>query len=180
MIGMKDVQKYVASCAITASALRNQGAPGLVRTARDYCAEIDLDALGKIDTSEYLRWLENRTQSLMKVKEFDVKNPWGPARKAINIFMVVASLNRILWEAYKLEQFENALEVPLDGGVGGELCRYAKQRKLLRDGERLRWETIKMLSPDKSARLQEIAQEMAKERGIPRGQLDILLWRPLD
>src|SRR5438445_6096398 len=92
-----DMQRYTANVGITASALRNLGPGRFVQTAREFLGSLDLSSLATLDSSEYPKWLEVQTQSLM------LKFPrpfWGPARKAINIFMTMASLNRFLYEAY--------------------------------------------------------------------------------
>ena len=168
-----DLRRYVANVAITASALRKQGAAGFVSTAREFLANLDLKTLASVGPSEYPDWLETQTQAL--AAKFPI-NRWGPARKAINIFMVMASLNRFLCGEYALERFDDVLEVPLDGIVAGKLRTYAREHKLFSEKGFPEWESIKALDAVNSAKYQTIAQHIARELGIPRGRLDVALW----
>src|SRR5438477_593060 len=104
---LRDMRRYVADVAITASALRKQGAAGFVLAAREFLANLDLGTLAGLEPSEYPDWLETQTQAL--AAKFPIDR-WGPARKAINVFMVMASLNRFLCKEYALERFEDVLE----------------------------------------------------------------------
>jgi hypothetical protein len=92
--------------------------------------------------------------------------------------MVMASLNRFLYNEYALERFQGILEVPLDGIVAGKLRRYARDHMLFSKQEFPKWESIKALDAVNSGKYQSIAQEMARELGIPRGRLDVVLWEP--
>jgi hypothetical protein len=167
------MQRYIADVAITPSALRGLGAKGFVEAAQHFLAGIDLKPLGAIDPAMYPGWLDCETQELTKA--FPVQGLWGPARKCINIFMVMAALNRFLCSAYMLDGLEDALEVPLDNRVAGKVLKWAKKTDSSR-GELPKWTRIKTLDPENSGRLQKLAAEMARERGIPRGRLDIALW----
>ena len=90
----------------------------------------------------------------------------------------MASLNRFLCDEYELERFQEVLEVPLDGGVGRQLCKFARERKLFSGRNGLKWTTIQGLREADEDRLQQIAAMMArKQYGIPRGRLDVELWR---
>src|ERR1700733_11061507 len=155
------MQEYVANVGITASALRNLGAPSFVKTPRQFCANIDLTALIRLDPSAYPAWLNGQTNALME--SFPKKDLWGPARKSINIFMGMASLNRLLCDAYGLEGFQNVLEVPLDGEVGRQLCKFERDRNPLGNRECPKWTTIKALRPVDGEKFQRIAEVMAKE-----------------
>jgi hypothetical protein len=173
---LKKMQTYIANVGITASALRNLGAPRFVETARKFCANLDLNPLERLDPTAYPGWLDSQTKALMQ--SFPKKGLWGPARKSINIFMGMASLNRFLCDAYRLERFQDVLEVPLDGEVGRQLCKFGQNRNLFGDGECPKWTTIKALRSTDGEKYQKIAEAMAKELGIPRGRLDVELWRP--
>ncbi len=171
------MQRYVANISITASALRNLGGGGFVRVAREFLGNLDLKGLASLDPSAYPEWLENTTKALMA--KFPIKDRWGPARKSINIFMVMASLNRFLSDAYRLERLQDVLEVPLDSVVVGKLRKFGRNQKLFGKKEfPKRWESIKALDPMNSEKYQKIAQAKAEERGIPRGRLDVVLWEP--
>ena len=170
---LRKMQRYVAEVAITPSALRNLGAKDLVRKAQNFLAAIDLRALRTIDPSGYSGWLSHQTEDLMMA--FGIGDLWGPARKSVNIFMVMASLNRFLCAAYALDRLEDAFEVPLDNYVARTVLARAKKKGLSHD-ELPRWSTIKQLDPKTSEKLQEFAAAMAKKWEIPRGRLDVVIW----
>src|SRR5207244_8751309 len=79
------------------------------------------------------KWLEDQTQALMA--SFPIAERWGPARKSINIFMVMASLNQFLCDEYKLHRFGYVLEVPLDNTVTKKLRAWGKERNRVRRGQ---------------------------------------------
>jgi hypothetical protein len=171
------MQRYVANVAITASVFRNKNLKGggFVAAARKYLADVDLKPLANLDPSEYPKWLEDRTQELMAKLPVQL---WGPARKASNVFMVMATLNRFLCNEYALDRLQDALEVPLDNVVEGKLRRFGRSQELFAKKEFPKWKSIKALDPMNSEKYQQIAQTMAKELGIPRGRLDVALWEP--
>jgi hypothetical protein len=110
------------------------------------------------------------------VGQFPVTGLWGGARKVINIFMVMASLNVFLRPAYGLDRFENVLEVPLDNTVVKKLRKFGRTQKVFPRAEFPKWESIKKLDPTNSAKHQQIADVMSAQRGIPRGRLDVALF----
>jgi hypothetical protein len=171
--GLTEMQRYIANVGITGSALRGLGAAGFVRAAQEFLAGVALASLTTIDPSQYPDWLESETEALMEA--FPKKGLWGPARKSMNIFMVMTSLNRFMCTAYALDRLEDALEVPLDNRVARAVLAWAKRRGVSR-GEIPRWKSIKALDQESSEKFQKLAAAMATERGIPRGRLDVALW----
>lgn len=169
---LTEMQCYIAYVGITPSALRNLGAEGFVRTAQEFLTRIDLKPLRTIDSSGYPAWLECETRALME--RFPIKGLWGPARKSMNIFMVMASLNRFLCAAYALDRLEDVLEVPLDNRVATKVLEWARGKGLSQE-EVPQWTSIKKLDPENSEKFQKLAAEMAKELAIPRGRLDVTL-----
>jgi hypothetical protein len=170
-IHLTEMQRYIAEVAITPSALRNLGAKGFVRAAQEFLTHIDLKPLRTIDPSGYPAWLECETRALMERPPFN-DELWGPARKSMNIFMVMASLNRFLCAAYALDHLEGVLEVPLDNRVARKLLARAKGRSR---EEVPQWMSIKKLDRENSEKFQKLAEEMATELAIPRGRLDVAL-----
>jgi hypothetical protein len=166
------MQRYVANVGITASALRNAGDSGFVSAARAFLANLDLKPLAEMQPLDYPKWLNDQTQALME--KFPIKL-WGLARKSVNIFMVMASLNRFLCAEYGLDRFENALEVPMDNIVVKELRRFGQTRKIIEPKEFPVF-AIKTLDSTNSEKYQKVAERMAQELGIPRGRLDVRLW----
>lgn len=165
------LQRYIANVAITPSVFRNSAPKGSVKKAIDFLSTIDLKPLKNLEPSDYPEWLDNRTEELRK----RLADLWGPARKAINIFMTMALLNRFISSAYRLNRLKAAFEVPLDGRVRNKLVVWGKQQKIIRRGE-LPPFSIRALKKKDSDRYQELAQRMAAERKIPRGLLDVELW----
>jgi hypothetical protein len=169
---LREMQVYIAKVGMTPSALRNLGAKGFVKVAIQFLSGIDLTPLVGLNPSGYRQWLDNQTNALMAA--FPIKL-WGPARKAMNIFMVMASLNLFLRDAYGLGRFDDVLEVPLDNTVEGKLRTFGLAQQLLPTAFP-KWDSIKKLDAMNSAKYQQIAQAMARQRGIPRGRLDVALF----
>jgi hypothetical protein len=78
--------------------------------------------------------------------------------------------------AYALERLEFAMEVPLDNTVEGRLRKFGRQQKLFASKEFPKWNGIKSLDSMNSEKYQTLAQEMSTRLGIPRGQLDVVLF----
>lgn len=167
---LKLMQRYVANIAISGSTLRNQGAEHVAKNARAFLAELDLSVLSRIEPSEYAEQLDNWTQQLRMQLPEGTRN-WGTARKALNVFLVQAFMNRYLAEEYDLCRFGDVLETPLDSQAASKL------RKLAGRGQLRKWDSIKRLKSKDSLRYQEFASVYAKKQGIPRACIDIMLWR---
>ena len=172
---LKLVQHYVANIAIGASTLRNQGAKKVVGTARTFLASVDLMPLKSKAPSQYGIWLDDRTFELEAEFEDLLPKPnpskkWGPARKALNIFLCHAFLNRYLCETYALDRLGDVMETPLDMVAATELRKWDKKGRLKR------WKTVSGLNAGESKVYQEVATDCAKEHEIPRACLDVVLW----
>lgn len=168
---LKLIQRYVADVGITGSALRNQGAPGVVDAARRFLVDLDLSPLVGFNPPDYRAWLDSTTQDLLRALPHGAQN-WGAARKALNIFMAHAFLNRELCPAYGLLALADVLETPLNDQAAKAL------RKLAGEGKLPKWPSIRNLTPEISDQYQAFAAEEAKRRGIPRACMDTILWRP--
>jgi hypothetical protein len=169
-----EMKRYVANVAITPSTFRKLGA-GFVEAAQEFLASLNLQQLANLEPSDYPKWLEDQTRALMA--RFPIAERWGPARKSINSFMVMAALNQFLCDEYKLHRFEYVLEVPLDTTVTKKLRAWGKARNRVRRGQFPTF-SIKQLKKVDSDQYQELARAWAEERGIPRGRIDIELWEP--
>jgi len=168
-IFIRAMQCYVAKIAITGSTLRNQGAEGVVAKARDFVSKLDLGILQEMAPEDYAEQLDRWTEVLRKALPRGAQN-WGAARKAINVFMVQAFLNKHLVREYGLRRFGQVLETPLDALATQELRRLAGR------GQLPRWDSIKSLTPACSQCYQDSALGLATEQGIPRACLDMMLW----
>lgn len=167
---LEKMQRYVANIAITNSALRNQGAPGMVDAARKFVSGLDLRQFQSLDMDDYTERLDALTRDLASSFPEGAQN-WGSARKAINIFMVQSTMNRFLAGPCGLANLDELLEVPLDGNVSWAL------RKSAGRGVLPRWTSIVKLTPEDNGAYQAFAMQLAGEYGIRRFQLDALFWR---
>ena len=168
---LKLMQVRTAQVAIGHSTLRNQGAPEVIATARNYLSRIDLGKLAAARSEkEYLRLLDARTKTLADRFPGEAKGNWGAARKALNIFMRDCLYNAYLREHYDLGKMESWLEVPLDRDVGTSLYQALP-------GRVPRWKTIKRLTPDISRQFQDAAAFFASEEQVCKVHLDLKFWR---
>jgi len=121
----------------------------------------DLKKFRKPDFSSQLdRWTEQVSK--------DAGAPWGPTRKAVNLFLRDVSYNIWLRDSCGIATHEAALEVPLDGLVMEEL------RKLTT--ERLPRSSVKALTSEQSGLYQAVAAKVAAKKGIHRVHLDLDWW----
>ncbi len=166
------IQRYVANWAIVPSTLRSQGA-GVSGAAKKFLIEkLDISGIADKGVSGYRKWLDDKTNGLKATFPHECRNNWGAARKAINLFMVGAYFNKVLSKEYNLENFSNALEVPLDGKVADNLIIFAAEGL----NRKLKFPGIKNLQMDVSNQFQGVASEYARQKNIPRAELDIILW----
>jgi hypothetical protein len=169
------VQRYVANVGISGSSLRNQGAKGVVEAARRFLAGLDLNRLREMEPAKYSDWLEKVTCELRDSLPKAARS-WGAARKAVNIFMCHAFLNRELSATYDLIRFGEVMETPLDGGAAEEL-RKEELRQRAGEGSLPPWPGVGDLESDVSRKYQDFASVFAKQKGVPRACLDLVLWR---
>jgi hypothetical protein len=166
---LKQLRRFTASAMISYSALRNQGASGVVQRARAFCTEVSLEDLRQLNGPEYASWLDLRTQELQRCFPRGARK-WGPARKALNIFMRSISYTTPLAVEYELERILPHLEVPLDRDVG---TRLRKER----EGATLpAWESIISLTEARSQDFQDVAYRVARRMGVHRADLDVFYW----
>jgi hypothetical protein len=167
---LKSVQCYVANIAIGASTLRNQGAKKVIEVARQFLAGMDLNCLKGMKLADYPHWLDDATHTLQKRFPRGARTKWGAARKAINVFMCHAFMNRELSTEYGLIRLGEVMETPLDKLAAKKLCEWAGRRELPP------WRGVGCLTPEVSRAYQEFALTKAREKAVPRACLDVLLW----
>ncbi len=161
----------LAEVAIGPSALRNQGAPGVIAAARRFLKGLDLGSFVVDDESSFLAKLDAATYGLQKRLPEKAQH-WGGARKALNLFLRDALYCSDLADYFKLKLIRNWLEIPLDSYTVRGLRRY---RQL--EHELPRWTGIKRLTPGASEKYQRAASEMANEKKVARVDLDVIFWR---
>jgi hypothetical protein len=96
---------------------------------------------------------------------------WGVARKTVNLFLRDCTYDHHLRAYYGLAVIEPWLEVPLDSYVANTLGKHKRYELPSR------WPGVKYLTPEESARYQDVAQRLADHKGIYRVDLDLYWWR---
>lgn len=167
---LRILRNRIAEAAVGPSALRNQGASGVIRAAREYFKGLDLRAFSVSKEGDFARKLDAATVHLRKRFPRGARS-WGAARKAMNLFLRDALYNTILSQHYYLEKIEPWLEIPLDQYVAKGL------HKDYRGDNLPRWPGIKNLTPGISMAFQQAAKLVAQEEGIARVHLDLFYWR---
>ena len=164
------LQTRTAEAAIGASALRNQGAKGVVKAAREALAKMKLKNFIQFGGGRFLSTLDHTTESVKNAFPAGAKN-WGAARKAINLFLRDSVYNLDLSESHGLKKIRRWLEVPLDGDVGNALRSEPEGKTLPR------WPGLKKLTPEVSGKYQAVATKVAKRKRVARVDLDVYYWR---
>ena len=167
---IRAVQKRLAG-AIGPSTLRNQGAPGATKAARDFLAPLHLSELKELDTQAYSETLDCWTNQLIEELPPGAQR-WGTARKALNVFMLEVFFNRFTAREYNMDRLKDVLETPLDCKAMKSLRAFAHQQGL----EVPRAVAMRNLDPEKSEQYQKIASQMASDKGLNRSTLDLELW----
>lgn len=174
---IKLIHRRIAQTSIGPSAIRNQGASGLISISRHYFENsIDLKEFRRnLTKSTYTLYLDYLTDDLTKKFPRSGRS-WGAARKGINLFFrdvvynsYLADLLKIPVEFHSNLNIIKNLEVPLDKDVATRLNLEYKELP--------RWISIKNLDKRKSQLFQAKALEYANTRGIARIHLDLEFWR---
>jgi len=176
---LKQIHRRLAISSVGGSAIRNQGAAGLVDIAREYFENtISLEKffVSLKDEESFKRFLNLHTNQLVDKFPKGGKS-WGAARKGLNLFFRDLVYNKFIAKKYglsrNLEQFNDEikyLELPLDSYVAKEL--YKSSNKHLP-----KWTSIRELTKAVSDQYQAQALIEAKELKIARIHLDLLYWR---
>ena len=172
-ITSKDYVLRIAKTSIGSSTLRGHPQK-TISTVRNFLKDIDLMDFQSSGELDFNKVLDKHTMQLCKlIQELDKKSSyWGSARKALNLFLGDVAYHAILRKDFSFDLVEKYLEVPLDSQVANRLFFVAQERNI----KLPRWETIKGLTPENSAKYQSFASLYAKELRCTRIQLDVLLW----
>ncbi|SIS46978.1 hypothetical protein SAMN05421789_101411 [Kaistella chaponensis] len=172
------IHKRISIISVGASALRNQGASGIIKIARDYLYQIDINEfVNALETeSSYKLFLNVHTKRLISNFPENGKS-WGAARKGLNLFFREIVYNKFFSDQYNfpkdLLEFNkkfNFLEVPLDRDVA--LGIYNETDMILP-----KWKSIKTLTQDISDLYQGAAHKIAKKEKTAKVNLDLKYWR---
>lgn len=166
---LKLLQRRIAESCIGPSSLRNQGAPGVLRTARDYLAELRPRSFDGMSEKEYRSFLQRHTVRLSNKFPGAAKGNWGAARKALNLFFRDMLYNSYFIKEWKLHSIARFMEVPLDKDVALSL---RTQNPSLPQ-----WPGIKNLTLPISNRYQSVAQDVACDKATYVVHLDLEYWR---
>lgn len=174
---LKLIQRRLSEISIGSSALRNQGAKGIIRLTRDFCYnQIKLDDFKEqILDKTFSKYIDKLTTQLVNEYPIEGKS-WGAARKGLNLFFRELVYNHYVHKYLNLPSnrteeinFLNQLEVPLDNFV-------AKGLKNEFD-ELPKWNSIKNLTPVDSRVYQKRALDLASKMGFARIDVDLEFWR---
>lgn len=173
-----NVRKRTAVVCVGPSALRKQGAAGIVDKSREYFKnEITLADFFSVlsDQKRFEEYLDQHTLDLVATYA-EGGQSWGAARKALNLFFRDVVYNRYLSDFYGLPTDFVAqnialrnLEVPLDKDVGTNLNEVDTSLPM--------WKSIKQLDRPTSYLYQAAALVYADTFRIARVHLDLRFWR---
>jgi len=174
---IKQIHKRIAEISVGSSAIRNQGASGLIDISRKFFyKKINLiEFRKKLISKKYTNYLNRLTKLL--VKKFPKKGKsWGAARKGLNLFFREVAYNHYLADYLKIttdytqnQKLIKNLEVPLDKDVASGL------NEIFNDLPK--WKSIISLEEPDHKRYQEKAFEYAQKKGTARVHLDLIFWR---
>ena len=173
------IHKRLSIVSVGASAMRNQGASGIVDIARDYFYQsISLDDyIEKLSSPDkFGKFLDDHTDKMLKKFPADGKS-WGAARKGLNLFFREAVYNKFISDHYKLatdlgkfNKLIRHLEVPLDFDIATGIYKD-------KNGTIPKWISIKKLTKNVSDIYQREALAIAGSKQIARVHLDLIYWR---
>jgi len=176
-IFIKKLKRRIAQISVGPSALRNQGAKGIIDICRYYFENsIELSEFRThLESGSYKSYLDSNTTVLLNKFPVDCKS-WGAARKGLNLFFREVVYNTYLANHLQIPvNFENngkllsQLEVPLDKDVAtGLRSKFPDLPK---------WKSIRSLTAEESEVFQRNAKVYARELKVPRVHLDLEFWR---
>lgn len=166
-------QRRLANIAIGFTALRGQG-KGATEITINYLKDLPLKEFSNVKSQEkFLQLLDKFTIELSNILP---NKSWGAARKALNIFLLQASYHKYVSKEYNLDKIVEYLELPLDNPNAYRLISLAEKK-----GIKLRWDSIKRLTPEQNKGFQDFTLKLAREKyNCPRAYLDIYFWRSND
>lgn len=183
---IEQIHRRIAQISIGSSAIRNQGAPGLIKICHNYLfSDISLKEFReKLPTDEYYIYLDKKTTELRSLFPKNGKS-WGAARKGLNLFFREVIYNSYLSDYLEIPcdfndnlQIIRNLEVPLDKHVAIELINiYNEIPEIIISKIPPKWVSIKALRKPQSQVFQNIARNYADRQNTARVHLDLEFWR---
>lgn len=173
------LHRRLSQISVGSSAIRKQGASGLINTLRFYFeTEISLEEFVNVLPIENLfaDFLNRHTTNVL-ARFPDTAQSWGAARKGMNLFFREIVYSKFFSHRFSLPDDFNEfnclvkyLEVPLDKEV-------AKGLKADTNEQLPNWLGIKRLTPLISEQYQHQATIIATQENIARVNLDLKYWR---
>lgn len=163
------LQKWLAYVSVSSSAVRKQGAAGVVDAARDALQHVKLKRFSTKYPRTFARQLDTETDQLMLCLPKRAQS-WGVARKVLNIFLRNALYNRYLNEHFALDASESFYEVPLDSLSAKGIKKRSPARSLPL------WLGVKKLTPPVGYVYQKRAMEIAHSQDTLRVHLDTIFF----
>ena len=164
---LEALQSKTARTTITSSSMRGPGCGAAIRVARAFTRELSLERFSSRSRIGFARELDAATGELFDAMPRGVR-AWGLARKGLNIFLRECLYTSFLRDAYRLQRSENYLELPLDSLTGTALKKI--------DASLPRWDSVRRLTPEISARFQQVARWEGKRRRLAAVHLDVFWW----
>lgn len=166
------LRKHFAVSCIGNSTLRSQVKSGGNDIARQFLMDnFPLDPLKNMNEVEFQTMLDQKTVLLSQklIKPNSKEGNWGAARKVINIYLRLCSMNKDVNNYHKLDKIEDYLEIPLDSHVVKEIDKLSKTTHSKNF-------KIITLENSESVELQKLAKTNATQKALKRYELDILFW----
>src|SRR5687767_10690224 len=139
---LRAIQARAARAAASPSATRNQG-KNVVKIAREFLGKLDLRRFGGKGAGKegFKAELDRGTEKLRRLLP---GNPWGLARKLLNIFLRDVLYTSYLSEPNGLAEAEALFEIPLDKYTVREM----KNRRPHGTAKLPRWKGVRHLKED--------------------------------
>lgn len=166
------LRKHYAIASVGSSTLMHQSDKGRNKRSQNYLLNnFPLENLYLLDEKDFLCLLDTKTDelSLQLPKPSDGTPNWGAARKVLNIYIRLCSMNKDVYPFYKLHKIESYFEVPLDNHI------VEKIDELSGSIFHKNFKIIDLTKP-KSDSIQISAAEIAAQKGVYRYELDTLFW----
>jgi hypothetical protein len=156
------LRHHIAFSSVGPTTLRKMVGKGKRKRICNCLTEIDLSVL---QHRKLAAVIDGWTQELRQ----KVHIKWGPARKAINLYLRDISYNFMARRKYRAEKFEKQLEIPLDNKIMSKIRSKTGSRRLRRS-------SVKGLTCCLSNDYQQEAQKIADKKKMLRVDLDALWW----
>ena len=169
---VEDIRKHLAIASVGSTTLMMQAGKGRVSRAQLFLIKkMPLNNISNLSASEFNKYLNSKTIALSKLllRPDNHQPNWGAARKVLNIYFRLCSMNKDLNTHFHLNKIEPYLEVPLDNHIVEKISseskiKYSKTFK------------IKTLIKSENKKYQDLAAILASSTRLHRYELDILYW----